>query len=386
MTLNPMTLAELAEVRSGGGAPQTEQAFSETGHPFVRAGGLIKLLEGSNENELEKIEPEVAADHGLKLFPAGTVVFAKSGMSATKGYIYRLKNAAYIVNHLAALVPHNPLDAAFLVRALERFSPTALIKDSAYPSIRLGDIEHMKIIAPPTSGERQRIAKILDQADELRRLRQRAINRLNELGHTIFYEMFGDPIQNTMQHSIVEVGSVADCIVPGRDKPKSFTGTTPWITTGELIPLGETSRLHSKFGLTNEEIKQVRARLIPAGSVLLTCVGDLGITSIAKEKMVVNQQLHCFQCSERLVPEYVMYALSYQKGYMLKMATKTTVPYMNKSVCNSIPIQLPPVEAQKTFRARLDKILSVRQAFTRSSCLLDQLFCSLQNRAFRGES
>src|SRR3989442_8697 len=134
----------LAEVRSGGGGPQDSKAFSTSGFPFVRAGSLPKLLDGATEYSLELIEPEVARQYGLSLFPAGTVLFAKSGMSATKGHVYRLRNPAYVVNHLAALIPHDPEDSAFLVRVLQRFSPTVLIKDPAYPSIRLGDIESMK--------------------------------------------------------------------------------------------------------------------------------------------------------------------------------------------------------------------------------------------------
>jgi hypothetical protein len=49
MSWQQTPLAELANVRSGGGAPQSADDFSETGHPFVRAGSLIKLLTGTLE-------------------------------------------------------------------------------------------------------------------------------------------------------------------------------------------------------------------------------------------------------------------------------------------------------------------------------------------------
>ena len=172
MTLQVVSLASLADVRSGGGAPQDPAAFSENGYPFVRAGSLSKLLNGHDENSLEKIERSAAAQHGLKLFPEGTVLFAKSGMSATKGYIYRLRVPAYVVNHLAALVPHNADDSAFLVRALQKFPPTSLIKDPPYPSIRLSDIQEMRINAPTDPKERRRIAEMLDQVDDLQRKRR----------------------------------------------------------------------------------------------------------------------------------------------------------------------------------------------------------------------
>lgn len=105
MKLQSVPLSSLAAVRSGGGAPQESSAFTAAGHPFIRAGSLSKLVDGASEESLEKLEPRVAQKYGLTLFPAGTVVFAKSGMSATKGHIYGVWQPAYVVNHLAALVP-----------------------------------------------------------------------------------------------------------------------------------------------------------------------------------------------------------------------------------------------------------------------------------------
>jgi hypothetical protein len=185
--LQATAIIKLAMVRSGGGAPQDPSAFSRDGHPFVRAGSLSRLLGGDDENQLERILPDVARAHRLQLFPKGTVLFAKSGMSATKGYIYNLKQPAYVVNHLAALVPRDTRDSAFLTRALQRFSPTSLIKDQAYPSIRLSDIEQMEILAPDSVEDRGRIAAILDKADALRRNRKRALDLLESLTRSILW-------------------------------------------------------------------------------------------------------------------------------------------------------------------------------------------------------
>ena len=44
--------------------------------------------------DLELLSEDVAKKHRLRLFPAGSVLFAKSGMSATKGLVYRLTSPA----------------------------------------------------------------------------------------------------------------------------------------------------------------------------------------------------------------------------------------------------------------------------------------------------
>ncbi|MBK1717261.1 restriction endonuclease subunit S [Thiocystis violacea] len=59
-------------------------------------------------------------------------------------------------------------------------------------SVSIGNLSSIEVKVPPPE-EQKRIAAILDQADNLRCLRQRAMNRLNSLGQAVFYEMFGDP-------------------------------------------------------------------------------------------------------------------------------------------------------------------------------------------------
>lgn len=239
MKLEAIPLSRLATVKSGGGAPQDPSAFTTTGFPFVRAGSLPKLLDGEDEDSLEQLESEVAVEHGLNLFPAGTVLFAKSGMSATKGHVYRLKTPAYVVNHLAALIPHVAEESAFLVRVLRRFSPTSLIKDAAYPSIRLGDIENMKVLAPADSNERRRIAEILDKADGLRAMRRAALAQFDTLTQSIFLDMFGDPATNPKRFPTKPLASLVrdddtinyGVVQPGDDLDEGI----PLVRVGDLV-------------------------------------------------------------------------------------------------------------------------------------------------------
>ena len=255
---------------------------------------------------------------------------------------------------------------------------------SSQPQIIGQNLVRVEIPAPPLA-EQRRIAAILDQADALRAKRRAALAQLDEMAQAIFVEMFGDPLSAPIAWPVVKVGDVTDCIVPGRDKPKSFTGAIPWITTSDLVHLGETQSKNAKFGLSNHEINEVRAKIIPSNSVIITCVGDLGIASISRDPMVINQQLHAFQCGGKIKPIYLMYSLSHQTAYMYKMATQTTLPYMNKSVCNSIPVPLPPIELQNQFSNRIAHVWAIRQTMIANAGEIEALQSALQHRAFNGE-
>jgi type I restriction enzyme S subunit len=286
------------------------------------------------------------------------------------------------------IAPGKHVDKLYLLYFLRRPETVAWAAGRAagvnLPRLSPKELASLEIPLPPLK-EQRRIAAILDKADALRRKRKHTSDLIDNLNHSIFIETFGSPHQGSKKYPVVEVGAVAACIVPGRDKPKSFTGVIPWITTAEINRLGLTGSMDSKLGLSPDEINEVRAKVIPPASVLLTCVGDLGITSIAAMPMVINQQLHSFQCSNIVTPEYLMFALSYQKEYMYKRATKTTLPYMNKSVCNSIPIALPPVEQQKKFGRLIVQSTSIKLSMLTNLTKCESAFSSLQSLAFSGQ-
>ncbi|MGE3826033.1 MAG: restriction endonuclease subunit S, partial [Bacteroidia bacterium] len=181
------------------------------------------------------------------------------------------------------------------------------------------------------------------------------------------------------------LSNYTDSRVPGRDKPKSFTGSIPWFTTTNLVDKGFIKKTQDTFGLTESEINEVRAKIIPVGSIIMTCVGDLGILSINREPCIVNQQLHTYQCDENTNSIYLMFCLSFMKSYMYKMASTTTVPYMNKTICNSIPVIHPPIELQNQFSEIFEKAEAIKEQFKRSLKDLENLYGSLRQRAFKGE-
>ncbi len=250
--------------------------------------------------------------------------------------------------------------------------------------ISRGFVDFVKFELPPLP-DQLHIANLLSKAENLIAQRKESIQLLDDFLKSTFLEMFGDPVRNEKGWEKDKVISYTDCIVPGRDKPKSFTGNVPWFTTEDLIHKGYVTKSKKGLGLSKEEINEVRARVIPAESVLITCVGDLGIVSVCKEDCVVNQQLHAFICKDEINNLFLMYALSFQTNFMYKKATSTTVPYMNKTTCNSIPVIVPPIELQTQFAQIVEKTEALKTQYQQSLQELENLYGSLSQKAFRGE-
>ena len=69
------------------------------------------------------------------------------------------------------------------------------------------------------------------------------------------------------------------------------------------------------------------------------------------------------------MPEWLAYNLERQERYMDKIATQTTILYLNKSACESVPIVVPSKNEQQRLVERIqsitDKILTEQQVVSK---------------------
>ena len=182
-------LREIAIIAAGQGAPQGEDNYCVDGTPFIKAGNLIELINGKAETEVQKVNEQVARNHKLKKYPQGTVLFAKSGMSCMKGYVYQLKNPCYVVSHLACIIP-KAIKGEYLKYYFEFHKPNSLVKDEAYPSISLLDIGELSI-SYGSEAEQEEIVRNLDKINRIINKRRLEIQKIDDLVKSQFIEMFG---------------------------------------------------------------------------------------------------------------------------------------------------------------------------------------------------
>jgi type I restriction enzyme S subunit len=113
------------------------------------------------------------------------------------------------------ILPGQKLDKSYLTHFLRQPSmvdyATSRSEGANLPRLGPKTLADFQILLPPLD-EQKRMAAILDQADELRRLRRRAIDRFKELGQAIFSDMFGDPASHTVRYPTPLLQSIAELI------------------------------------------------------------------------------------------------------------------------------------------------------------------------------
>lgn len=389
-------LGEIADVSSGDGAPQDSSAFADIGIPFIRAGSLAGLLSGKQESELEKISLREIQKRRMKIYPARTVVFAKSGMSSTKGLVYKLRGECCVVNHLATIQCTGEVTPEFVARWFEKNSPSRLVANAAYPSIKISDIRKELLPSPPLA-EQKRIAEILDAADALRAKRRETLTQLDTLLQSTFIDMFGEPESEGWE--ITKVENVA------QDRKGSIrTGpfgsqllTSEFVDSGIAV-LGIDNAVQNEFQwgerrfITPAKYRQLERYTVQPGDVLITIMGTCGRCAIVPEDIpnaINTKHLCCITLDQKKVlPQFLhSYFLLHPiaRQYLSQSAKGAIMSGLNMGLIKAMPIPLAPLSLQEDY-SNLAFAIERQKACCRAHLdELDALFASLQSRAFKGE-
>ena len=157
-----LRLGEFAEVGAGNSAPQNEGLFKGGTLPFVRTSDVGAIHIGSIESSRDLLTPEGAK--GLKLFPAGTILFPKSGASTFLNHRVILNIPTYVSSHLATIKANNgvALDR-YIFYFLQTVDARDLCQDQAYPSLNRDQIAGIKVPLPSIEKQLEIVEK-LDKA------------------------------------------------------------------------------------------------------------------------------------------------------------------------------------------------------------------------------
>ena len=243
----------------------------------------------------------------------------------------------------------------------------------------------------PSLPEQRRIAAILDQADELRTKRRRALTLLDELADSLFTDMFwqGTSQSTFKELSIAEACSVVvDCV--NKTAPLSETPT-------EFKMIRTTNVRNMRVDISSvryvdeETFLRWNSRLTPRrGDVILTREAPAGEAGILQsdDNVFLGQRLMLYRPdTQKLLPEYLLFALMSPLVRMRfdRVASGSTVKHLSVPFCRSFELPIPEITLQAKFSVRINGISKTRELAERASLEADELFASLQHRAFRGE-
>lgn len=271
------------------------------------------------------------------------------------------------------------LGSPAIYREFERLAAGATVKN-----LNIDLVKSVKVALPPLD-EQKRIAAILDQADELRRKRQRAIDRLNQLGQAMFHEMFGDLSQLPRTHEFGDVATIQKSLVdPKQPECRSELHVGPeHIASGSGVIEWRSVR-------TIEEDNVISGKnRFSEGDIIYSKIRPyLNKVALADRTGLCSADMYVIQPNEGKANAQFLRTLLMGRDFLAYAETcsnRANIPKLNRQQVEGYSFHCPPLQEQNEFARRLDKVADLENGVIASAGEIETLFAALQHRAFQGE-
>lgn len=349
-------------------------------------------IEDLSSNSFEKFTNEA----GVSVFPTD-VIIAWDGANAGR---VGADMEGVIGSTLARLRPHeNGIVGKYLFRFLQ--ANEAEIKSkrtgATIPHVNGQELRNMQIPLPSLPTQ-QKIAAILDKADELRRKDKALLAHYDELLQSIFYKMFGDPVKNEKGWEMKEVGDVLSSTKEGtkcgpfgsalKKEEYSKNGIPVWvmdnIQNSDFIEDG-------CLFISQEKFQELKGYETENGDIIISRAGTVGKMAVVKTNhpcSIISTNLIKLSLDSNLISSsFFVYLVKYfgHKLGRLKKGQDGSFTHMNTGIIKSLKIPVPPIKIQQGFDNCLKQISNQKNGIGDVVRESENLFQSLLQKAFKGE-
>lgn len=355
-------------------------------------GGDIPWITGADINDSGDVSSrfgittEAVQKSATNIVEAGALVLVTR---TSVGKVALLDRATAISQDLTGVVPHAGISSDY-IRHFLKFSARSLAVQARGATIKgiTRNVVASMMVPVSSLGEQRRIAGILDQADAIRTKRRASLDLLDELVQSVFVDF---SVPSTLKQ--VRFGDLVQNFRNGLS-PSSSGGfgaqvlTLGAITHGRFDP---TSRRAAVFDRLPEEGVRVRKHdfLVCRGNGNINLVGQ-GVFPRSDEEQVVfpDTMIACRLNADKICPPYLA-ALWGQRvvRQQIEAGARTTngTFKVNQKILGDVSLSVPPLDVQQEFASRVEQINAQRALVERALKKDEELFASLQSRAFKGE-
>ncbi len=326
---------------------------------------------------------------------SGDIVFARTGTTGASFLVADCPQDSVFASYLIRLRLTGGVDPRYAAHFFRTADYWGQIKSMARGAIQSG-VNATKLrnlsVPIPSLAKQQRIAEVLDQAEALRAKRREALSKLDELTQSVFLDMFGDQAMNPNSWPTIKIDGacklVMDCVnktAPVVEEPTPFKMIRTTNVKNGKVDLSDVRYV------TEDVFYRWNRRAAPkSGDVLLTReapVGEAGILD-SEDNVFLGQRLMLYRVDpEVMTPQYLLWSFreTFLQRQFGKQGSGSTVKHISVPACRSLRVHVPPLDLQQKFARRVEAVERLKASHRAQLAELDELFASLQQRAFRGE-
>lgn len=369
-------LGEVCTIKAGY-TPQKNELSDNGAYPYYKVADMNTL---GNDVYLD-ITSSYKIDAN-KLFPKGAIVFPKNGAAVSTNKKRILKYDSIVdLNTGVAIFPKS-INEKFAYYWFIDTDFKKYVRGGALPTL---DIKSLKDKPFPSIDKSIQLAIVseLDKINELIRLKKEQLKDFDNLAQSIFYEMFGDPVENEKGWEVKKIGDLA---IVKTGPFGSMLHKEDYITDG--IPL--VNPIHMKnfkivpdmeFTISKEKACELENYMLQNNDVIFARRGDIGRCAIVSE---IEKGYLCgtgslfVRFTEDLESVFIMYIIrseSFSK-HLVSKAKGATMLNINSNTIADLVIPLPPLPLQHLFAQRIEQIEHQKSEVQKAITDLETLLAS----------
>lgn len=380
-------LEEICTIVSGGTPSRSKPNYWNNGNiPWIKIKDMKSKYIDSAE---EFITEEGLNNSSTKMLKRDTILYS---IFATLGEVGILKIDACTNQAIAGLSLKE--DSNILKEYLYYYLKSKkkdvnnLGRGVAQNNINLSLLRKFKIPVIPLR-QQKKIIEVLDNVSSTINNYERELTLLDELVKARFVEMFGDPVENTMNWPEIFIGD--KCFVT-KLAGFEYTQYIDYEESGEVVMVkaqnvknGKLNRKDLSFISKKVSDSLPRSQLAP-GDVVMTYVGanigDVAVIDDVYKYHLAPNVAKIRPNAEVYNSIYFMYMLMLLNIYIVKNSADTAKAALGMERIRKLKVFIPPLELQNQFASFVEEIDKSRSRIQKSLEASQELFDSLMQEYF----
>jgi len=264
---------------------------------------------------------------------------------------------------------------------------------STVTGIRQSELRKIVLLIPPLPIQHQIVA-LLEQAEAMKRQRQEADALTGALLHSVFFEMFGDPVRNEKGWPLKNIKEFS---IPGKNaikagpfgsslKKECYTKTGFKIYGQEQVIKDDLQ--FGNYYISQEKYEELINYSVQASDILISLVGSYGKISIVPESFeqgIINPRLMKISLNKELVLPIFFKHLFLTDGILNQVEELShggTMDIINVGIVKQLKFPIPPLALQQQFARIVQDVERIREQQVASGRQIEGLCDGLMQRAF----
>ena len=399
------TLKEICDISIGRTPPRKEKEWfsASKGIPWISISDM-GISKKYISDAKEYLTQEAVTRFKIPIIEKNTIILS---FKMTVGRVCITGNKM-LSNEAIAHLNNCKIETEFLYYYLKNFNYSTLSSTSSIVKSAVNSkiLKEIPVYFPEDRETQKAIAEFISIFDKKLELNINLIKTLEEIAKTIFKSWFidFDPVKAKVENRttglsdeidklfpcsfqdselgvipknwkvsvLSDFGNIICGKTPSTKDSKNFDGSYPFITIPDMrnnLLVSKTARTVSEKGANS-----LKGKLLPAGSVCVSCIATPGIVSLTTQDSFTNQQINSIIPNSAKHKEYLTFAMRTYGNLIASAGSGGTVfANMNTNSFKKLPILVPDNQIMITFSKIVSPILKKIEILINEISLLSEI-------------